>query len=398
MSEKRETGVCSERTVSKKNRPQFQSMTENMKKEKAMLSSALKHTPTVCAVKNDYQILVPVNTSTVLWVRVGGNTYYDDSNGILRSDTDLHRVTVPASVLDAAGEYTVCWKEVIERKPYFPTVGEEQSAIFAFRPVKKDPVRAYMIADAHGMFEEPVAAAKKFEETYGKIDLLILNGDILDHSGNAENFMLYYRIAEAITGGEVPVVISRGNHDLRGKCAEKLASYMPNENGNSFYSFRTGNLWGVLLDCGEDKNDDHPEYGGTICCHAFRERETEYLQKVIENAESEYKAEGVEHRIVVSHVPFTQIDHDPFDIEQETYGKWVRLLNEQVKPEVLLSGHIHKVYVTQPNGERDAYGMTFPTVVGSEVRTKDRYFAGCGILWEAGTVRTVFNDRNEILQ
>lgn len=32
MSEKRETGVCSERTVSKKNRPQFQSMTENMKK------------------------------------------------------------------------------------------------------------------------------------------------------------------------------------------------------------------------------------------------------------------------------------------------------------------------------------------------------------------------------
>ena len=363
-----------------------------------MLSSALKHTPTVCAVKNDYQILVPVNTSTVLWVRVGGNTYYDDSNGILRSDTDLHRVTVPASVLDAAGEYTVCWKEVIERKPYFPTMGEEQSVTFAFRPVVGDPIRAYMIADAHGMFEEPVGAAKKFEETYGKIDLLILNGDILDHSGNAENFMLYYKIAEAITGGEVPVVISRGNHDLRGKCAEKLASYMPNENGNSFYSFRLGNLWGILLDCGEDKNDDHPEYGGTVVCHAFRERETEYLQKVIENAESEYNAEGVEHRIVVSHVPFTQIDHDPFDIEQEIYGKWVRLLNEQVKPEVLLSGHIHKAYVTQPNGERDAYGMTFPTVVGSEVRTKDNYFAGCGILWEAGTVRTVFNDRNEILK
>ena len=115
-----------------------------------MLSSALKHTPTVCAVKNDYQILVPVNTSTVLWVRVGGNTYYDDSNGILRSDTDLHRVTVPASVLDAAGEYTVCWKEVIERKPYFPTMGEEQSATFAFRPVKGDPIRAYMIVDGNG--------------------------------------------------------------------------------------------------------------------------------------------------------------------------------------------------------------------------------------------------------
>ena len=362
------------------------------------IPNAMKFTPAVCAVKNEYQILVPVNTSCVLWVRVGENTYFDDSNGILRSDTELHRVRVPASVLDAAGEYTVCLREVIERKPYFPVMGEEQRATFAFRPVKGDPIRAYMIADAHGMFEEPVAAAKAFEKTYGKIDLLILNGDILDHSGNAENFMLYYKIAEAVTGGEVPVVISRGNHDLRGKCAEQLASYMPNENGNSFYSFRVGNLWGILLDCGEDKNDDHPEYGGTVACHAFRQRETEYLQQVIANAENEYAAKGVEHRVVVSHVPFTQIDHDPFDIEQETYGKWVRLLNEKTKPEVLLSGHVHRAYVTQPNGERDAYGMTFPTVVGSEVRTKDRYFAGCGILLEQSGIRAIFNDRTEILK
>ena len=363
-----------------------------------MLPSVMKYTPAVCAVRNEYQILVPVNLSCVLWVRVGENIYFDDSNGILRSDTDLHRVSVPMSVLDTAGEYTVCWREVIERKPYFPTVGEEQNAIFAFRPIKGDPIRAYMIADAHGMFEEPIAAAKKFEETYGKIDLLILNGDILDHSGDAGNFMLYYRIAETLTGGEVPVVISRGNHDLRGKCAEKLADYMPNENGNSFYSFRLGNLWGVLLDCGEDKNDDHPEYNGMVCCHAFRKKETDYLGQVIVNAEKEYNANGVEHRIVVSHVPFTEIDHDPFDIEQETYGKWVRLLGEKIKPEVLLSGHVHRAYITQPNGERDAYGMTFPTVVGSEVRTKDKYFAGCGIVWEKGTVRAVLNDQTQILK
>lgn len=363
-----------------------------------MLPSILKYTPAVCAVKNEYQILIPVNLSCVLWVRVGENTYFDDSNGILRSDTDLHRVSVPASVLDAAGEYTVCWRETVERRPYFPIMGEEQSATFAFRPIKRDPVRAYMIADAHGMFEEPVGAVKKFEETYGKIDLLILNGDILDHSGIAENFMLYYRIAEAITGGEIPVIVSRGNHDLRGKCAERLAGYMPNENGNSFYSFRLGNLWGILVDCGEDKNDDHPEYGGTVCCHAFRKRETDYLGQVIANAEREYNANGVEHRIVVSHVPFTQIDRDPFDIEQETYGNWVKLLNEKVDPELLLSGHVHRAYITQPGGERDAYGMTFPTVVGSEVRTKDKYFAGCGILWEKGAIRAVLNDRNEILK
>ena len=363
-----------------------------------MLPSIMKYTPAVCAVKNEYQILVPVNTPTVMWVRVGEKSYFDNSNGILRSDTDLHRVRVPMSVLDAAGEYTVCWREAVERKPYFPVMGEEQSMTFAFRPIQNDPIRAYMIADAHGMFEGPVGAVKKFEETYGKIDLLILNGDILDHSGNAENFMLYYKIAEALTGGEIPVIISRGNHDLRGKCAEKLADYMPNENGNRFYSFRLGNLWGVLLDCGEDKNDDHPEYGGTICCHAFRKRETAYLERVIANAKQEYLADGVEHRVVISHVPFTQIIDPPFDIEQDLYGGWVKLLNENVKPELLLSGHMHQTYITKPNGEKDAYGMTFPTVVGSQVRTKDLYFVGCGILLEKGTIRIVFNDPNEILK
>ena len=362
-----------------------------------MLPSAMKFTPAVFAVGNEYQIMVPVNMSCVLWVRAGENTYFDDSNGILRSDTDLHRVHVPMAVLDAAGGYTVCWKEVIERKPYFPTVGEEQSATFAFRPIKGDPVRAYMIADAHGMFGEPVGAAKKFEEAYGKIDLLILNGDILDHSGIAENFMLYYRIAEALTGGEIPVIVSRGNHDLRGKCAEKLAGYMPNENGNSFYSFRLGNLWGVLLDCGEDKSDDHSEYGGTVCCHAFRERETDYLGQVIANAEKEYAAAGVEHRVVISHVPFTQIDRAPFDIEQEIYGKWTKLLNEKVKPEVLLSGHVHKAYITLPNGERDAYGMRFPTVVGSEVRKNENFFVGCGIVFGKEGTRVVINGATGIL-
>ena len=41
------------------------------------------------------------------------------------------------------------------------------------------------------------------------------------------------------------------------------------ERSNKDSTFRLGNLWGILLDCGEDKNDDRPEYGGTICCHAF---------------------------------------------------------------------------------------------------------------------------------
>ena len=362
-----------------------------------MLPSVFKTAPAVCAVGREYQILVPTAVPVLLWVRVGEHAYYDDSNGILRSETDLHRVRVPMAALDAAGAYTVCFREVIERKPYYSDTGEVQSETIVFHPVTGDPVRAYMIADAHGMLDPVVRAAKKFEEVYGKIDLLLLNGDILDHSGRVEKFALYYEIAATLTGGGIPVVISRGNHDLRGKCAEKLADYMPNEDGHSYYSFRLGNLWGLLLDCGEDKRDDQVEYGNTICCHTFRERETEVLRRIIGNAASEYAAAGVEHRIVLSHIPFTQSFLPPFDIERETYELWTRLLGEHIKPEALLCGHVHKTYITEPGGERDAYGITFPTVVGSGARPAEAYFAGCGLLFDKDGLRIVFNDGDKIL-
>ena len=99
-----------------------------------MLPSIMKHTPAVCTVGKNYQILIPVRMPAALWVRVGEIDYYDESNGILRSDTDLHRVTVPMSELDAAGADTVCWREVAERKPYFPVAGDVQSVSFSFRP------------------------------------------------------------------------------------------------------------------------------------------------------------------------------------------------------------------------------------------------------------------------
>ena len=107
-------------------------------------------------------------------LRVGETDYYDESNGILRSDTDLHRGTVPMSELDAAGADTVCWREVAERKPYFPVVGDVQSVSFSFRPLRSDPIRAYMLADTHGALEFSVGAAKAFAERYGGIDLLVL--------------------------------------------------------------------------------------------------------------------------------------------------------------------------------------------------------------------------------
>ncbi|MBE6529429.1 MAG: hypothetical protein E7680_02350 [Ruminococcaceae bacterium] len=367
------------------------------------IPSVMRFLPAVFAVGNEYQIMIPVKEPTIMWIQVGTDTYYDESNGILRSDTDLHKITVPMSALDTAGEYTVCWKKMIERKPYFPLSETEERATFAFTPLRGELVRAYMIADAHGHFEKALGAAKLFIEQQGGIDLLILNGDVVNHSGKLEYFDIYYQLSQEITGGSVPVIVSRGNHDLRGVYAEKLALYTPGENGNSYFSFRLGDLWGLVLDCGEDKNDDHPEYGGTICCHAFRERETAYLDAIIENAKHEYNAPGVEHKIIVSHVPFTEIPESPFDIEQDIYKEWVERLNDDIQPDVMLCGHVHEMYVTNKGEEKDAYGAEFPVVVGSKLHEDNEneantYFAGCGIVIENEEIRIFFNDSEKVLQ
>ena len=81
-------------------------------------------TPIVYAVGKNYQIMVPVSKETLMWAEVDGKCYYDDVNGILRSNCTTHRMTVPMKALDKAKEYKVCYRIVNERKPYFSDVSD----------------------------------------------------------------------------------------------------------------------------------------------------------------------------------------------------------------------------------------------------------------------------------
>ncbi len=314
--------------------------------------------------------------------------YYDDSNGILRSDVTTHRMTVPAAELDRERKYRVCFRRVIERKPYFAQTQEIEIYESDFRPVTGDPVRFYHIADAHNQVERPSAAGKYFGD---KLDFLILNGDIPNHSGKIEYFRAIHQIASQLTKGEIPVVFSRGNHDMRGIYAEKIADHTPTDAGRSYYSFRLGHIWGLVLDCGEDKPDENAEYGNTIACSDFRRRETEYIKSIIENAEKEYASPGTEHRIVVVHNPFTQTPNPPFDIEQQRYTLWAKLLREHIKPEIMICGHVHKCYVSYPGGERDHKGQPCPLIAASKP-SKDGPFTGGAITLYPDRCNVKFTD------
>ncbi len=350
----------------------------------------LKTYPSVFAVNDEYQIFVFANCEILLWIEVDGEKYYDHSNGIIRSGKLVHSVKIPMKILDKAKRYSVCYRKVIERRPYFSQTEEIKMFEFDFSPVEGENIRLYHISDTHNKVESPVKAA-----SYKEFDLLILNGDVPEDSGKIEHFDTIYNISGEITKGHIPVVFSRGNHDLRGVCAEMLADYTPTDNGNSYYTFRLGALWGIVMDCGEDKADSNAEYGDTVCCEIFRREETKFLEKVVND--KEYLDEKIKYKLVISHVPFFQKFDKPFNIEEDTYTYWTKLLRENIKPDLMLAGHKHMNVIRHRGSEYDCYNQPCPCIIGSnpcfELHKEgiDR-FIGCYVELNDRKAYVEFND------
>lgn len=350
-------------------------------------------TPVIFAVGNEYQITLAVQEEMMLWVRVGEETFYDADNGILRSDKGIRKVSVPLEIMNKEKRYTIFRRKVLERKAYFTETEEMVLEDFEFYPVEGESIRAFHIADVHNRDASSVKAAKAF----GKMDFLIFNGDIPNHCDEVDNIYSIYRIASEITHGNIPVVFSRGNHDMRGKYAEYFSKYVPQCQGKFYFTFRLGTIWGMVLDCGEDKLDGNEEYGNTICCGDFRKEETKFIENIISNACKEYDAPDVTYKMVISHIPFTKKFDGVFDIESDIYAHWTALLREQIKPQFMLCAHEHMINVYEPGSPMDAYGQLCPVIIGAEVSSVSKplpedYYAGAGLTFQNGDINIEFID------
>jgi len=346
--------------------------------------------PCVFAVDREYQIMVAVHRPCLFWIEVEGQRYCDAAAGVLRSDCATHSVRIPTEVLDKAGRYTVCYRIQIDRRPYFPVFEDTVRLEYPFKPIRSDgEIRIYHISDAHSSVDAPVKAAGYLGD---QIDLLILNGDVLNHAGSPRDMQTVLLVGGAIGQGSLPIVCSRGNHDMRGILAERIHEYLPSSReGNFFYTFRLGPIWGVVLDCAEDKRDENAEYGGTIVCHEYRTAQSEMLKHIAAHAEEEHRAQGVRYRLVIAHNPFSEMHPAPFDMEWETYGEWCRILREQIKPDLMLCGHMHRIEVRDPR-TRDAHlGRPCPVIIGA-MPFQDGGFVGSAICLKEDTCALAFTD------
>jgi hypothetical protein len=126
------------------------------------IPNAFLTTPIVYAVNREYQIMVPVTCELVMWVEVGNQCFYDDSNGILRSSSSTHRMSVPMELLDREKHYRIGYRVIRERKPYFTEAEDAAFYESDFRPIESYPIRMYHIADAHNEIDRPVEAGSYF--------------------------------------------------------------------------------------------------------------------------------------------------------------------------------------------------------------------------------------------
>ena len=191
--------------------------------------------PAVCAVEDGYEILLLCTCRALASVTIGETTYTDSNNGVMRTDTLVHKVRVPAAALNGARHYRVNIAPLADHCNYYPKPEPTQTAEYDFRPVPEDAdeVRLYVLADTHGDAVTPAHAALAHPDT----QVLVLDGDIGDSADTPEMITTLHRLASEITKGAYPVIYARGNHDTRGHNAEHLTDYAPTTRcGTTYYS------------------------------------------------------------------------------------------------------------------------------------------------------------------
>lgn len=346
----------------------------------------LKSPPAVFAVEDHYQVLVTTGKPSLVRLRVGENFYTGHINGVRPSSRNVHRFRIPMTELDKAGRYTVYCRPLPVRVPYMRKVRiyEEVSKSYDFCKLPPDGIRIFHLADTHGRIEQPARNALGS----GNFDLLILNGDLVETSGEKQSLENPAVLAGKITGGRIPVIYARGNHELRGPWAEEIHNWVPQADGKLYYEVKLGSLWCMVLDGGEDKTDTHPAYGNTIECSAYRREQLEFIRKRAEL--KNHIAPSVRYRVVICHIPFPRyVGKNAADEENRRftiYGEWGELLKKLYAPQLLLSGHTHKF------GIENEPGFPMPVVMGARFDKKADLVSGARITLENDKAKIEFTD------
>jgi hypothetical protein len=274
--------------------------------------------------------------------------------GLIDANTKRHIIRIKDMDPGERYRYRVNSKEIIQYDPYEVIYGETVvSDFYQFSTLNQDTSNFSfgVLADLHGDAEVFYNLNKVRE--LSDFDLMFLNGDILSWIGDEERIFSGFLDAAVETfAKEEPFVYIRGNHETRGAGAREIMSYFPHHTGRNYYSMDNGGVHFVILDCGEDKPDDHPVYAGMADFDAYRSEQAEWLKKEVQTDEFI----EANYRVVIAHMPLSD-DVDRYG-SYDIYKKWGPILN-QADIDLMINGHMHRYERIDAGVEE----YNFPTIV-----------------------------------
>ncbi|HEY5561603.1 MAG TPA: metallophosphoesterase [Clostridiaceae bacterium] len=323
--------------------------------------------------------IVDSNNIAILWTTDKNSTSYVEygpdkdhlkkvfmsTNGIIDANTKYHKV-----VIDAPPNSSIVYRISSTKisHSYQNNVNYGNTVVSSFKNYSdsslKDNLVFYTLSDIH----ENKNIYSKFlsKKDY---DFVVLNGDSVNTIDSTTDIVS--KILEPLslaTNGEKPFYFVDGNHEPRGGAARDLPNYLALPNNHYYYTFSFGPIFAVVLDSGEDKLDSDKEYSGLSDFENYRQLQTKWLQGIYES--DAYK--NAKYKIGFVHIPLNADDTTTGTDPLKAYQKaWRDLLNE-MKLDVVFSGHTHVPAVIKPDGKE----FTFPTILsGGEPENQNKYVA-----------------------
>jgi acid phosphatase type 7 len=185
---------------------------------------------------------------------------------------------------------------------------------------------------------------------WASVPFVIFNGDMVnDFMGPDQPFTGFVDAAVARFARRVPFVYVRGNHDVRGRYARRLADYFPTLDGKPYYSFDHGGIHVIVLDSGEDKVDSHEYYNGLVAFDGYRKEQAAWL---VQDLRSD-AARRARFRVIISHIP--PRGAEGYSIEQ-VRTQWEAAANAG-KVDLWFSGHTHRFARLDPTPGQNGYRL-----------------------------------------
>ncbi|MBR6702730.1 MAG: metallophosphoesterase, partial [Clostridia bacterium] len=212
---------------------------------------------------------------------------WDEQYAIIRSTDSVHSVRIPKEHLDH-NTYTYHSQHVGTKRAYVAVKGRTvSSAPVEFKGYSgQEEIHALVLSDIHENPGNAAKAAKNFDKS---VDILIMNGDEVSLMTTERKFKQVLTYAHRFSGGEIPVIYTRGNHESRGEYSIPSVEIFKTTTGGMYYTCNYGPVSFLCLDSGEDKKDTDRTYSGLVDLTNYIGEETAWMESLTPDEQAEYR-------------------------------------------------------------------------------------------------------------